>query len=183
MQTVRLFVAIEMPGQVIQEAIKIQNKLGERALFKGKFTSPEQLHITLKFIGAVPEGQVEVITNALKTISLAKQEALLGELDVFTRGRFISIILLHVICPELVRLAGKLNEVLVPWCQPENRPFVSHLTIARVKHVEDQQTLLQFINSYTVESLPFTIDAFVLKQSELTPEGPVYTDIMRYELD
>ena len=179
---VRLFVAVDMPDQVKQEVARIRQILQEQDVFEGRFVGPEQVHITMKFIGEVEPEVITQIDTALQTIEAKKGEAHLGALDVFSKGAHIKIIFLNIVCPELAALAEQVDNMLVPWAKKEDRPFVSHLTLARVKRVADRQKLLQALHTIQVTPLTFTIDSFVLKKSELKPEGPVYTDVARYVL-
>jgi len=178
----RLFVAVDMPESVVHEVARIQKVLEEQALFEGRFTTPEQVHITLKFIGRVLQDQMQPITTALQGIAYKKIPAQLGGVDVFAIGNRIKITYLSIICPELKGLAKEVEAVLEPWAEPEKRDFVSHATIARVKRVEDKQQLLGALRKFEVQPLSFTFDAFVLKQSVLSDQGPTYTNLATYPL-
>lgn len=178
----RLFVAVEMPQTVVNELKHIQSQLKKQALFSGTFVNPEHTHITVKFIGDVALDQLEAIKNILTTVQCKPMHAQLGSLDVFQKGEFVKIIFLQIVCPELASLAEQIEAVLEPWVAKEERAFVNHLTIARVKQVPDVPKLLDFLHHMKVEPLSFVFDSFVLKESELTPQGPVYTDVKRYTL-
>ena len=64
---------------------------------------------------------------------------------------------------------------------PENR-FTGHITIARVKNLAGKKSFLQLINATTVNEVSFMVKDFYLKESILTPDGPIYKDIDRYKL-
>ena len=181
-QSLRLFIAVDMPPAVKEEVLRIQNYVKKKELLKGKFTAPDQIHITLKFLGDVPAELLPKIDGALKTIYLNTMKAQLGSLDLFSSGKIIKILFLNVVCPELSMLAKEIEERLGQWFEPERRPFVSHVTLARIKGVEDRERLAREINHCVVNPLSFEIDQFVLKQSVLLPEGPIYTDIAVYKL-
>lgn len=178
----RLFVAVDMPENVQQEVRKIQKALQKEPLFKGRFVKPENVHITVKFIGEVSNGDIENIEVVLRQIKAKKMEAYVGGVDVFTsRGR-IKIIYLRVICQELADLAAQIEHALMPWCKKEERDFVSHATLARVKKVENKQELLDAVQNLSIEPVPFIISSFVLKESVLLPEGPEYTTLFTFPL-
>ena len=65
--------------------------------------------------------------------------------------------------------------------EPENR-FMGHITIARVKNLADKKSFLQLINVTTVHDISFMVKDFYLKESILTPDGPIYKDTDRYKL-
>lgn len=180
--TVRLFIAVDLPAIVITEIERIQKELCEQNLFTGRYVRPEQVHVTMKFIGKIKECQISSIDSVLKKISFFTCKAQLCGVDVFSVGNKIKIIYLNLIVPELVLLAFKIDQVLRPWCESEKRDFVSHATIVRVKRVENKERLLEFLRKFKVEPIQFTIDVFALKQSVLTSDGPEYTTIKTYTL-
>ena len=59
---------------------------------------------------------------------------------------------------------------------------MGHITIARVRSLADKKSFLQLINSTTVNEVSFMVKDFYLKESILTPDGPIYKDIDRYKL-
>ncbi len=179
---IRLFVAVDFQQVVIEEVQRIQTKLHRQRLFEGRFIKPDHVHLTLKFVGAVLEKELLPIASVLKIISHPIMKAQLSNVDVFFVDNLIKIIYLGVICPELESLAKKVEEKLTPWVEPEQRNFVSHATIARVKRVEDKQRLLGVVRQLEIQSLKFTFKAFVLKQSVLSVEGPQYTNLETYML-
>ncbi len=103
-------------------------------------------------------------------------------LDMFTAGQEIRILFLNMHCPELAALVHKLDTALAQWYKAETRPFVAHVTLARIKRVSDREKLLVALQEFAVNKIDFTIDRFVLKKSELTSEGPIYTDVATYFL-
>jgi len=180
--SVRLFVAVDMPDEVIQEIARVQNIIKQEALFEGKFVDPEQVHITLKFIGEVSTEQVPLIEKALLAIKDEAMEAQLSSLDVFAAGNHIKIIFLQIICPRLGYLAQKIEQTLLQWCEVEKRSFVNHATIARIKWLKNKERLISLLRKLSVEPIQFTIDSFVLKESEFFAKGPVYIDKVGYKL-
>ena len=65
--------------------------------------------------------------------------------------------------------------------EPESR-FMSHITLARMKKIHDKPLFLDYIKNIKTKNIKFRIGDFSFKKSELRPEGPVYTDLERYEL-
>ncbi len=181
----RLFVAIDMPTVVVQEIARVEDIIKQEALFEGKFVDPQQVHLTVKFIGEVPTKQIPAIEKALAKVKDKTMEAQLGSLDVFAAGNRIKIIFLSLICPELADFAQKVEQALLPWCPAEKRSFVTHTTIARVKRIENEnkERLLGLLRKLSVKPLQFTIDSFVLKESELSERGAIYIDKAWYKLN
>lgn len=171
---IRLFVAIELPESVKQEIARVQVLLKSENCFEGKYVNPEQAHITMKFIGSVQADQSDVIAQVLTSISFVPCVAQLDKIGLFCTDDVEKIIYMSVRALTLPALAADLDAQLLPWCQSEQRAFVSHVTLARVKHVFDRQRLHDVVNAIRVEPVAFEINAFVLKQSILTQIGPEY---------
>ncbi|HZW61376.1 MAG TPA: RNA 2',3'-cyclic phosphodiesterase [Candidatus Babeliales bacterium] len=181
-QTMRLFIAIDMPREVIEQADLIQQELKKLQLFEGNYTKHDGMHITLQFLGDVDIAQFSDIDAALQNVHSAPMVARLGAVDSFHSGSHIKIIYLHLICNGLATLVGNINAALKPLFEPEERTFIAHLTLARVKKTYNARVLLDAINKLSVEPLSFTIQQFALKQSQLFQEGPIYKDLIVYPL-
>ena len=171
----RCFIALDLPKQVIEEIKKIQNALPE---FTGKKIESKNLHLTLKFLGEISEEKTEQIRENLKKIKFQKFETKIDSIGVFSE-KIIRIIWLHLTnCDALQKeIDGSLKDIF----QPEQR-FMSHLTIARVKNVENKKEFLEKLKKIKIPKINFMVENFKLKSSTLKPEGPVYEDIEIYNL-
>jgi len=178
----RLFVCIEMPDEVINEIVRIQNLLQKEELFVGSYPRRDQMHLTLQFIGDIPEDLVPKVHTALQQVIAFPFQVRLGNLDVFYSGSHIKVIFAHLIAKELQSLAAQINTVLRELVVPEKRSFVPHLTVARVKEVDNIRTLVTTVNQTKVQPITFTIDSFVLKQSLLGEQCATHTTLYMYEL-
>jgi len=175
----RCFIALDLPQEAIDEIKRIQYAIKENTYFKGKFTEPKNLHLTLKFLGEIDTDKINAVKQQLKEIQLKPFEAELGEVSVFSK-RHIRIIWIKLE-GKVVELQKKVDEALVGLFKPEQR-FMSHITIARVKSINDNRALLDYLQNLSCKEIKFNVDRFLLKQSELFPEGPVYKDIEEYKL-
>ncbi len=178
---VRCFICLEAPREVIEEVEKLQNQIRKQNLFLGKFTEPENLHLTLKFLGEVEEDKVEEVKKALRKIKMQKFEAGLGELGFFSE-RVIRILWAKINSKQIWELQSAIDEKLKDIFPKEER-FMSHLTIARIKKVIRRKEFIEYAKGIRVKEIRFKVSEFVLKKSELTSEGPVYSDIERYTLE
>ncbi len=178
--TKRCFIALDLPREAINEIKKIQEKIGRQNLFAGKFTEPENLHLTLKFLGEIDEETIEKIKEKLREIKFDNFEAGLGEAGAFSK-KFIKIIWVKLEGKRVFELQKQIDKALKDLFEPEFR-FMSHITIARVKKVGDRQGLIRYLKNIKVKKIRFKIKSFFLKKSELSPEGPVYSDIGEYKL-
>ena len=171
----RCFIAIDIPKEIKKEIVNFQEIL---PMFEGKVTEEENLHLTLKFLGEISEAQVDEVKNALKTIKLKKFKARLGDSGLFSPS-FIKILWIKIEnCDELQTAIDNSLEKMFK----KEKGFMSHLTIARVKSVRDKKIFLNAFKGLKPESLEFEVKSFSLKKSTLTPQGPIYEDILKVKL-
>ena len=178
----RTFIALELPKEIIDEIKKIQNLIKKQSLFTGKFTETENLHLTLKFLGEISEEQVEEVKKRLSEIKIEKEIfAEIGEVGVFSKS-FIRIIWVKLNGKGIFDLQKQIDEKLKDIFPSEER-FMSHITIARVKHTGNKKGLLDYLKSIKPKKLRFIVKSFLFKKSELLSEGPVYENIGEYSLE
>lgn len=178
----RAFIALELPKECINEILRIQKLIWKKTLFTGKLTEGENLHLTLKFLGEISEEKTEMVKERLKGIKIEKEIfAELGEAGVFSKD-FIKIIWIKLNGKSIWKLQKEIDEKLSDLFGKEER-FMSHITIARVKNVNDKKGFLEYMKSIKPKKIKFQVKDFVLKKSELFPEGPVYSDLERYYLE
>ena len=172
----RCFIALDLPKEIIEKIKKIQKQLPE---FIGKKTEANNLHLTLKFLGETDEEKIELVKEKLKEVKIKKFETEINLIGVFSE-EFIKIVWLHLTnCDALQREVDKFLEGLF---KPEQR-FMGHLTIARVKNVENKKEFLEKLKKIKIPKIKFVVDNFKLKSSILKAECPVYGDIEIYHLN
>ena len=172
----RVFISIDFPKNIQEEVKKIQDKLPE---FKGKKTEPENLHLTLKFLGEINQKQLEEIKERLKGIKFFRFETEFKNMGFFDHQKY-GVVWIHLSnCDTLQKIV---DSVLKDFFKSEYR-FMGHLTIARVKKLENKGKFLEDLKRIEVPSLNFKVDNFKLKKSILKVEGPVYETLEEYKLE
>lgn len=174
----RAFISVEISEEIKKNIVKIQNELFKQKLFDGKLTEPENLHLTLKFLGEISEKEAGEVQKKLKEINFKKFNAKISEIGVFSPS-FIKIIWVKIDGGEVMELQKEINDKLSELFAREVR-FMSHLTIARVKNVKDKKKLLDFLASLKLSEMEFLVNSFELKKSELTEKGPIYSTIEKF---
>jgi len=172
----RAFISINIPEEIRREIKKIQDKLPE---FRGKKTELENFHLTLKFLGEIKEQVVGEVKKRLREIKIEKFETEINEIGIFSE-KFIRIVWLHM--KDCDNLQKQIDNALSDLFEKERR-FMSHLTIARVKNIQDRKNFLEEIEKMKIEKIKFKIDRFYLMKSELTAEGPRYSVLEEYGLN
>ncbi|HJY80927.1 MAG TPA: RNA 2',3'-cyclic phosphodiesterase [Candidatus Binatia bacterium] len=177
---IRAFIAVNLAAPVIEEIAKVRFALQEA---KGdvRWTRSEGLHLTLKFLGDIARNQVEPILAAIRE-ALHGQQPLylvaqgLGAFPNLRRPRVLWVGLSGEGLPEMRRA---IETALMPLdFPPEEREFTPHLTLGRVRSLRGWERLLAVVKAY--EQVCFgesTVDQVILYQSELRPEGAVYSPL------
>ncbi len=185
----RLFIAVDLPPEARQSLAKVQSRLKSAGAIR--WTKPQQIHLTLQFLGDTPATQVEAITNALqrKVSPLPAFSIRLNGVGVFPNLKRPGIIWAGV-TGEGDALKS-LHHAVIAATQtvgftPEKRPFKPHLTIGRVQKrakPSDYAAIRQVIQHSTItEIAAFRIDHISLIRSQLNPAGPIYTQLARVDL-
>lgn len=177
----RLFLAIDMPDSVRAEIARVQEILREQDLFTGTYVQPCMAHVTLYFLGYVDSSAVAPIKKMLHGIPFLPLKASLGKLGTFGNGDLVRVLWLDILGEGIVGLARLVERELALGAPRVSDPFQSHVTIARIKSVKNMERFHEVIKTIVVAPLSFTIDEFVLKQSVLTQEGPMYIDLERFK--
>ena len=186
-QTIRAFIAIELPPPVTALLGKVQQDL--KALQLGaRWVRPENIHLTLKFLGDISPGQVDRISGAMAAAvrGILPFTLAVGGLGVFpgpNRPRVIWVGIGGIIQP-LHELQRNLEERLAEAGFPkDSRSFKGHLTVGRFKEPADPATIRQVLAQYSeLGNETFETGGIVLFKSDLGPSGAVYTHLKRVEL-
>jgi len=179
----RAFIAIELPSDIKNAISKMQDKL-KTSLPKISWVKPENLHLTLKFLGEISPEQLgninQITTETVKTITEFKIK--LESLGVFPNVARARIIWIGTdqMPKALEQIAQQLETRLAELGIPkEERPFRAHITIGRIKHqliLSDlEKGINQVKNDLVYENLEFTTRGITLLQSTLGKDGPTYT--------
>lgn len=171
----RTFISIDLPTEINGEIKKIQDKLPK---FSGKKTELRNLHLTLKFLGEIDDDKIKDIRQKLSSIKFALFKTEIKYSGFFDNKKYGVVWLYLNNCENLQKAV---DESLADLFPKEPR-FMSHLTIARVKNVEDKNEFLKKIKSIKLPKIKFIVDKFHLKKSVLCSEGPEYETIEEYKL-
>lgn len=186
----RTFIAIELPQAIRDSLAWLQGQLKISGA-DVKWVEPQNIHLTLKFLGEVDDKTLEKVTKILEEI--AQEECAfyirLSSLGAFPKINFPRVIWVGVdkgdteakkIACALEGRAAKIGFT------KENRPFSSHITLGRVrsginrdKLTESLTNLVDYFRKDTPESLVTKITLF---KSTLTPKGPIYEPLKEIHL-
>lgn len=179
---IRAFVAIPLPGEVVRTLTAAQ-----AGLPAGRPVAPENLHITVAFLGEHPEPLVEDVHYALDGIRAPAFELTLDGLGLFGGERPRS---LHAeVRPEpmLSHLREKvLQAARGAGLRMDRMRYSPHVTLARFNNGlkgEDAEKMRTFaVRRMSLKAGPFEVDEFVLYRSTLGRNGPIYEELAAYPL-
>lgn len=182
----RAFIAIDIDEAVRQKLVNVQQQLTATGA-QLKLVEPANIHVTMKFLGDVPDDKISAVTDALRVATGGAQpfDINVRGIGVFPNPRYIRVVWAGVVDGRNTTIALRQNidrELQKLGFSPE-RDFVPHLTLARVKTAKRKEQLAASIKE--MGNMEFGItraQAVELKQSTLTPKGPIYSTLARIEL-
>ena len=181
---IRLFVALELPASVRAGLSEVAARLRPASGSGVRWTDPNGMHLTLKFIGNVAGTRLEPIRGALAGIHAAQPiETVFRGIGWFPNARHPRVLWAGVEADAgLAALAADIERVFEPLGIPrESREFRPHLTLARIKDEARLEGLRREAERLGVPEFGRASYAeFDLMQSKLHPKGAVYTRLGRF---
>lgn len=187
----RLFVALDPSEPVRRRIAAMQSDLRRAAgrhADEVRWVAPENVHLTLQFLGAVPEERLDDLRGALAAAAGAARPL---SLEVKGAGGFPSARRPRVLwlglggeVEALAALAADLGRRLAPLgFPPEDRPLSPHLTLGRAREGRGAPGLGGALAQVAgMEAAPWRADAILLYRSQLSPSGARYEALDRFPL-
>ena len=190
MKPIRAFIAFPLPDSVVAHLRTLQESLREAGLDDLRFVRPENIHLTLRFLGDVAPSAVDEIAAAMaeaaaETPPLSLTARGIGAFPTIRKARVVWTGLAGA-AADLVEFQGRVAAALEPRGFPrERRRFTAHLTLARARerrsaNPERLAAAMESLNA--LASPPFSAGELVLFQSDPRPDGAVYTPLRRAPL-
>ena len=185
----RCFVAVDVPAEVRARVAELAARLRQAAPRADvRWSSVETLHVTLKFLGEVPDARVPDVARALTGVvgghaPLALEAGGAGGFPSATHPRVVYMGIRGDVA-ELARLAGAIDGALAGLGFPgERRVFRGHLTVGRVRSPRGAQGLADALRSAAGATAgAWTAEEVVLYRSRLHPTGAVHEVVARFPL-
>lgn len=178
----RLFIAIEIPEDIKECIDEMQKRIDDKNN-KIRFVNKNNVHLTLKFLGEVQPNNLEEIKNNLKKIIFKAFSVVLNGVGVFPNENHILVIWVGLKPEELVlELQKDIDENLKKLFKKEKN-FKPHLTLARVKYIDDKESFIDKLKKIKVENKNIRVDSFKLIKSSLTRQRPIYEVIDTFSGD
>lgn len=177
MTIVRYFVGINFPAVAVMELLRIQQLLSDSQLCTGTWVKPDNLHVTLLFLGNLTKDELESTEHALSVVSPSPFFTQLERLEVphWSKPQLVWVTLKN---DGLEQLYEKLVTALPSY--QEARPFKAHCTLARLKKAANKKALKNLVETIQVTPLSWEVTTFSLYASRTEPTGAEYTILKTY---
>ncbi|HEY8532129.1 MAG TPA: RNA 2',3'-cyclic phosphodiesterase [Limnochorda sp.] len=180
-QALRVFVAVPLTEALRAALGQVRGRFaGEPAV---RWVAPENLHITLRFLGAVPEARLDDVAAAVEEASRQVGPFLL---ELGSCGRFpprgaARVLWVGITAggSELSTLAELLEDALARRGFPrEARAFRAHVTVARIRDGWSFPEADAWLAEWRDERFgQMQVEAAHVMESRLRPEGPIYRSL------
>lgn len=185
-ELIRTFIAVEIENKgVLRKLIEVRDQLASTGA-DIKPVEDENIHLTIRFIGEVPEALVRALCDEIKNVKYPKFQMHIKGIGVFPNMSRPRVIWAGVSegADRLIDLA-KIIEAIVRkiGIPPDREEFVPHITIARVKGLRNIDKLIKAIYNFTnIDFGVSEITGIYVKKSVLTPRGPIYSNLCSVNL-
>jgi 2'-5' RNA ligase len=185
--TWRVFCAIDLPADLKQKLAAHTSQLRQIADVKASWSQADNVHLTVKFLGEIPESHVgrlfEAAARATKPLASFKLTA--EHCGVFPTHGLPRVLWIGI--TDSNKQLTHLNEQLEEECgtagfPKEARPFHPHLTIARIRHSGNARSLGTAHRALTFEPALIDVSELLVIRSQLGKEGSKYSVISRHVL-
>jgi 2'-5' RNA ligase len=178
----RAFIAIELP-ESLRAALGQAQQAFRSACPEARWTRPDSIHLTLKFLGEISDAQVKQAMEGLARVSFEPFSVEIKGFGFFPQKRRPHVFWAGVAAPPaLGELAARVEgEMEKAGFLREQRVFTPHLTLARFEVPRPQPGLEAALARQEPTSLgSFTASEFFLFESKLSPQGAVHRKVLRF---
>lgn len=184
----RTFIAIPLPDSIKQQLGTLITEL-KKSGADVKWVKPDNIHLTLKFLGDQDEKRIKALKEILTSIAQGHARY---TMEISRLGGFPTIHNPRVIWvglaagdQETKNIATALDNAICKLGIPkEDRPFESHITIGRVRSGLNKEKLASLLSLHEIKAgeLRFETSKIILYKSTLTSQGPIYEPLHEVSL-
>ena len=191
MSRVRAFVGLPLQASVSEALVDAGEhiRLCDPSWRGEKWVRRENLHVTLKFVGSVPDEDISLLEEALGD-GVQRHSAFelpAGRITAVPSRRRARMLWASFVDPSgtCTALAESVAATTLAFgAKPDDRPFTPHVTLVRARepHPLSEDALLLAADRLDALSEPMSVTRVTLYASHLTPGGPVYEELHSYGL-
>jgi 2'-5' RNA ligase len=182
--SIRSFIAFDLESEAVRKKLDTMQHLLAQTSADLKLVEPQNIHITIRFLGDITPATVEKIFEEMQKVQFTPFNVQIKGLGAFPDVRYP-----RVVWAGITEGADQLKTVfnqLEPRLRslgfaPDQKGFSPHLTIARVRSGRNKAQLAGFVaKNANFDFGNIKAECLQLKRSDLTPRGPIYSTLKRY---
>jgi 2'-5' RNA ligase len=183
-EQIRSFIAFDMENEQVLSRLTAAQKLLRETGADLKFVEPQNIHVTMRFLGDISPGMVDKIHDAMKNVKFTPFSIQLHGLGVFPSLNYPRVVWVGM--TEGVEQLKSIFTQLEPQIQAlgftaDAHGFSPHLTVARVRSGVNKQHLAELVTKESdFEFGAIKADCLRLKRSQLSPKGPTYSTLREF---
>ena len=179
--TIRTFLAFDIDDQKILHKIGHVQRMLANTGADLKLVNSQNIHLTIRFLGDIHPPMVDQIFEEMKQVTFSPFKIELDGVGAFPKPAYPRVVWAGIRdgAKELKNVFEQLEPRLRGLgFQPDNKGFSPHLTIARVRSGRNKAKLAELIHELMdYEFGTITAGSLKLKKSDLTPRGPIYSNL------
>lgn len=185
-EMIRTFLALELPEGLSDKLQQVLRRYSQSALAGVNWVKPENLHLTMLFIGDVSEHMIKSMDDRLEELTQGVDAFRIRTegLELFpSREPRLLWLKLSTAEQRIFQLNKTLQrEMKELGCEPDTKPLKLHITLARLKSAMPEPIARELLQ-YPFDQKEECYDSLCLFRSVLSPSGPKYSIINRYKLN
>lgn len=183
-ESIRSFLAFDIDSEEVKKKLAHAQKLLLQTGADLKLVETQNIHITIRFLGNITSNKVETIHQHMKTTQFSPFNVQIKGIGAFPNIDYPRVVWAGITegATELRAVFNQLEPKLrQSGFEPDPKGFSAHLTIARVRSGRNKAQLAKFLNEYANHEFgSIRAECLLLKQSDLTPNGPIYSTLREF---
>jgi len=178
-ESIRSFIAFDIDNETVLRKMTGAQNLLIKTGADLKLVKPENIHITVRFLGNITPPMVEKIFEEMKKVQFTAFDVKILGIGAFPHLRYPRVVWVGItegadqVRSVFSQLEPRLREL---GFAPDSKGFSPHLTVARVKSGRNKVELVKCISeNANCEFGMVRAECLRLKRSDLTPKGPIYS--------
>jgi RNA 2',3'-cyclic 3'-phosphodiesterase len=184
----RLFVAVDLSPEAIEEAAGVADDIRRRAPdSKLRWVPPPNMHLTVRFLGQVAESVDALIVALTQPISVDPFDLTLGGCGAFPPAGAVRVVWIGLAAgaPQLAQISAIIDARVTPFgFEPEARPYSPHLTLARAdRHARAPRRFRDTLAAVAIRPVVTHVERAIVYRSHLSPRGARYEPLAAIAFD
>jgi RNA 2',3'-cyclic 3'-phosphodiesterase len=181
---IRSFIAFDMKNDNVLNRLAATQKMLIQTNADLKLVEPKNIHITLRFLGAIKPEMIDKVYAVMKNVKFSPFNIQISGLGVFPTLNYPRVVWAGITdgAEQLKNIFEQLEpQIHELGFSPDPNGFSPHLTIARVRSGANKQRLVDLVTkqaNYDFGNIRG--DCLRLKKSQLSPKGPTYSTLKAY---